>query len=1029
MLRYARPSSVSLFLAAIVVSVACAGGGSAPLVQDPLPRASWVATSSSGEGDYKPQLCLDGDMKTRWSSNFTDDEWLQIDFGAIRAISGVRLHWETAYGQDYDLFLSNDAQNWEKVYEVRWGDGNLDEIFFGERAGRYLKLKGLRRGTGWGYSLWELDPVAPDEMPILSASSAKDGSAPPLAMDGSLTSAWRSSSNGEESLTLDLRKDRDLGGVELHWLESFPVEYTVALSSDGQNWQEKIAVTDGDGAEDLHYFPRTSARWLRLTCRKGAGADYALSEIRLKSGDESWNPMRHFESLLTRFPEGALPRWIKREQEFWTIVGVQEDAEEGLFSEDGTFEPYNGAFSVMPFLLDGEKILTARNFDVTQALEDSHLPLPSVAWTGADLGLDVRAVAYGPAGKSVSALRYTVTNRGTAERSVRLALAVRPLQLNPSWQHGGFSKIGSADFPPENAGRIFRVHGRPVMLSLTAPSSVAALSRAQGDIFNHLAVGKLPESPSAADIDGVVTAGLVYDLKLAPGESAPVVVLYPMHPESVLPANVADPTAFFASTWNTQKESWRKVLSGWEIDYPHPGVTDLVRSNLAYMLLNRDFFAAQPGPRNYARAWMRDGSLSTATYLRFGMNPIAHGYLEWFSGLLDASGFIPPIVESGKPEIPGWARDWKEYDSQGEYVFAITQYYEFTRDKAFLRRHFPKVLNALAFMRKLIEERLTDKYKGTEFYGILPESNSHEGYFPAKHSYWDDFFGLKGYSDGVRLARELGDRANEARLQKELDEFRTNVYNSIRMVIQKKNIRYFPGCAELGDPDATSTSIGIMACGELPHILADSALAATLNSGYDEYMKGIRSRWEGGTWASFTPYEVRNIDALLRLGRRDDAVKLLTFMTGEPVRPRAWNHWGEVTHFNPRTGSYIGDMPHTWVGSDFVSAIRSSLLFEESDQVVLAAGMTAEWIKKGVAVTTMPTWYGRVSYSLKETAPGEVTLELSGNAAPPKGFLLRHPYGDRIQEALVNGQQVEAGVSEILLTGRGPLKVVIRYKP
>ena len=51
---------------------------------------------------------------------------------------------------------------------------------------------------------------------------------------------------------------------------------------------------------------------------------------------------------------------------------------------------------------------------------------------------------------------------------------------------------------------------------------------------------------------------------------------------------------------------------------------------------------------------------------------------------------------------------------------------------------------------------MTAAYRGTPFYGMVPESISHEGYSAKPmHSYWDTFFILRGLKDAAFLASEL----------------------------------------------------------------------------------------------------------------------------------------------------------------------------------------------------------------------------------------------------------------------------------
>jgi hypothetical protein len=436
-------------------------------------------------------------------------------------------------------------------------------------------------------------------------------------------------------------------------------------------WRTIAKFPSTDGGVDLVYFPKQQLRWLAIEL-SGAGE---VREVQLKGGDKAWTPARQFESWQSVMPAGALPRWLKREQTFWTITGVPVDSEESLVGEDGTVEPFAGSFCVMPFLQVNGKVLTADDFRSSHSLEAGCLPLPTVTWSGHGVRLRITALSSGEAQASTTSVRYRIENPGRETAAVSLALAVRPLQLNPPWQYGGASPIRQAQF----AGRELRVNSRPALLALTPPSAVAVAGRESGDVFGWFAGGTLPESREASDADGLVSALLRFDVRVPAGGERDVVVVFPLHAESPLPVTVRDGAGYFRQRYAEQTRAWSTRLGGWQIECPVPNLDKIIRANLAYMLLNRDYAAPQPGPRNYAHAWMRDGSVSTATLLEFGFKREVREYLEWFAPLVRADGFVPFLVESKTGEMPGFARDWKEYDSQGEYVYAVWEYYRHTR--------------------------------------------------------------------------------------------------------------------------------------------------------------------------------------------------------------------------------------------------------------------------------------------------------------------------------------------------------------
>ncbi len=82
------------------------------------------------------------------------------------------------------------------------------------------------------------------------------------------------------------------------------------------------------------------------------------------------------------------------------------------------------------------------------------------------------------------------------------------------------------------------------------------------------------------------------------------------------------------------------------------------------------------------------------------------------------------------------------------------------------------------------------------------------------HSYWDDFWALTGYKDAVEIAQSLGKPDAAARIAQSRDQFRGDLLASIAQAVKTHAIDFIPGCAELGDFDATSTTVALTPAGE-----------------------------------------------------------------------------------------------------------------------------------------------------------------------------------------------------------------------
>ncbi len=122
-----------------------------------------TATASSIEGDaYSAAAAFDGNLTgTRWASQWTDAQWIQVDLGASKDLSRTVLTWEGAYGRNYEIQASDNGTDWRTLKTVTAGDGGTDDLAV-SGSGRYVRMQGLARSGGYGYSLWEFQVYGTD---------------------------------------------------------------------------------------------------------------------------------------------------------------------------------------------------------------------------------------------------------------------------------------------------------------------------------------------------------------------------------------------------------------------------------------------------------------------------------------------------------------------------------------------------------------------------------------------------------------------------------------------------------------------------------------------------------------------------------------------------------------------------------------------------------------------------------------------------------------------------------------------------
>jgi len=116
------------------------------------------ASSVEPETDFSAIKAFDGDATTtRWSSTYTDSEWIAVDLGTTQSVSKVVLKWENAFASAYRIETSLDNSNWSVQKEVTDGAIGTATISFPAVNARYVRMHGVQRGTPYGYSIWEFE--------------------------------------------------------------------------------------------------------------------------------------------------------------------------------------------------------------------------------------------------------------------------------------------------------------------------------------------------------------------------------------------------------------------------------------------------------------------------------------------------------------------------------------------------------------------------------------------------------------------------------------------------------------------------------------------------------------------------------------------------------------------------------------------------------------------------------------------------------------------------------------------------------
>jgi hypothetical protein len=1030
----ARRTRLSLALLALASLPAFAADGLPP-------RAAWHASSSSQQVPaLAPGHAIDTDETTRWGGAFSPGNWFQVDLGKVARVGGVRIHWDSGFAAAYSVQVSTDGKEFHPVYSVTDAPGGTEYLVFPAVDARYVRLAAPARTADWGVSVFEFEPfAATDAARITGLDDKADGAA--LWADGSTRHVTGKGHKGARQLDIAFPRALNIAGIEVSW--AGPRDGATLEARDARGTWSTLDSDPGSLGDTSYLAAREphDVSALRLVVGSKDGAAPAIKRLRLLGPLRVMTGMKRYQVVASRANAPLFPSSLHMQQVYWTAVGVPAGLQKSIVDEYGNIEPYKGGPQIQAIWRDAAGHASiADGSERTHALRDGWKPMPSVGWT-AEPGLSVTSEAFAlqSGTQPIVMLRHRLTNKGTATIDGTLSLAIRPIQVNPPWQNGGPSPIHDIGIGGDAAKTDVRINGRTLLASLTPVDAAGAApfgAHGETEITAAIAVGKVPDARDAHDDDGLAAGVLDYRVHLAPGEQRDVVLAFPLgnaptDANGHLPEPPAiDRNALTAATFDAQatrvSDAWQKRLGSVGISLPDTSLVDILRSQAAYMLVNQTGHAMQAGPRNYNRSFIRDGAATASILLRMGETKTARDYLDWYaSHAVHENGLVSPILNADGSVNRGFGSDI-EYDSQGEFINLVADVARFDGGAASVKDYQPKVRAAMHFMQALRERTMVPGYLGNlpapeRFHGIIAPSISHEGYSSPTHSYWDDYWALKGWHDGAWLAEQWGDTELAAYAHEQYAALRESLRRSIETTMAWKGVDTIPAAADLGDGDPTSVSIALDPAGQMD-VLPHDALVRT----FDRYLADVRKREAPGELFAYTPYELRNVLTYVYLDRPKDAEELLADIVRDR-RPPEWNMWAEVVHSRVRHPGYLGDMPHTWIGSEYARTIFGMLMREADDGLYLLPGAPPSWVAgKGLSVTRLPVAYGSLTMSARRDGHRfTVTLDNGIRSGTP----VRVFWPDRVKplKVTVDGKAVTAYDTDGIRLGKPFQTLVADY--
>ena len=270
-------TALALAVGAVLVPFA----SSAPAAETLLSQNRPVVATSSENVAFPATAAVDGNAGTRWSSAFSDPQSIQVDLGATSTVSRVVLQWEAAYATGFKLQTSPDGNTWTDIYATTTATGGTQNLTV-NGTGRYVRMYGTARATGYGYSLWEFqvygtvgggssggDVQLSYNKPATASTSQNDGGCgnctPNKAVDQDPATRWATSAWSDPAwISIDLGATATIHKVILQWDPAYATAYKLQVSNDNVNWSDIYSTTTGKGFKETISNLNGTGRYIRM---------------------------------------------------------------------------------------------------------------------------------------------------------------------------------------------------------------------------------------------------------------------------------------------------------------------------------------------------------------------------------------------------------------------------------------------------------------------------------------------------------------------------------------------------------------------------------------------------------------------------------------------------------------------------------------------------------------------------------------------------------------------------------------------
>jgi hypothetical protein len=501
--------------------------------------------------------------------------------------------------------------------------------------------------------------------------------------------------------------------------------------------------------------------------------------------------------------------------------------------------------------------------------------------------------------------------------------------------------------------------------------------------------------PRKLTVDPTVAVGIVtYSRLLKPGETYTLDFKMPVEPTSDAAAIQSIDAASFDAFHIQTVTFWNRILArGMQVTLPERKATDTFYANLIYDLIAIDHigpnYIQTVNKLHYHSFFLRDGSDIVHSYDVTGYPGIAKAVLDFFA-------------LSQRPD-GNFLSQAQQYDGWGEAVWAYSQHYRITHDKAFAEWALPQIARAVDWLR---QARAADPLH------IIPASNVRDNEFVPGHITGYNFLALDGLHLAIRMARETGHPDLAQNWQAAYDDYHSAFFKVLDAQCAAHN-GYIPPAldGQKGGYDWGNLLSVVPEPTLDPH---DPRVTATLKATQAKYKEGIMTYADGEFLHHYLTIKNTMTEAVR--GDQEQATREFYALLQHTSSTQAGFEYAILPWGDRNFQDNLA--PHGWFAAEYRTLLRTMLIREAGNQLHLLSVISPDWIGKGkvIAISQAPTYFGEVAFELTQPAEGEAVLTFNTKFTnAPKAIVVHLPWFVTLRSATVDGRAVTAQDSALLI--------------